>query len=111
MIDVDPEIIGERVKRGDYFVKSHAVIHAFKEGFDEKHMVEAVLNGKIIEAYTAEQRVLVCGQAALTESTKIYLHVVCECSDPIYVDFVTAYIPDETQWQKPPFSRRRKPGK
>lgn len=107
-MDISLETICERVRRGDYFVKSHAVIHASKEGFDERHMVEAILNGKIIETYQTEQRILVCGQAALTENTKVYLHVVCEYSDPGYVDFVTAYIPDEATWQKPPFSRRRK---
>lgn len=107
----DFEIICQRVRRGDFFVKSHAVTHAFKEGFERKHMVEAVLNGKIIEAYPTEQRILVCGQASLTETTKIYLHVVCEYANPIYVEFVTAYIPDDAQWRIPPFSRRRKPRK
>ncbi len=102
------ETICERVRRGDYFIKSHAATHAFKEGFDRQHIVEAVLNGKIIEVYPTDQRVLVCGQAALIEHTRIYLHVVCEYSDPIYVEFVTAYIPDEVQWQNPPFRRRRK---
>jgi len=108
-MDVNLETICERVRRGDFFVKSHAVTHGFKEGFDRKHMVEAVLNGKIIEAYPIEQRILVCGQASLTENTRIYLHIVCEYSDPSYVDFVTAYVPDESQWQIPPFSRRHKP--
>ena len=108
-MDVKLETICERVRHGGYFVKSHAVIHAFKEGFDEQHMVEAVLNGKIIEDYPTEQRVLICGQVALTETVRVYLHVVCEYADPVYVDFVTAYIPDEAQWQMPPFSRRRKP--
>lgn len=70
-------------------------------------MVEAVLNGKIIEEYPDEQRVLICGQAALTESIQIYLHVICEYADPVYTEFVTAYLPDESQWQNPPFRRRR----
>ena len=102
------EIICERIRRGDYFIKSHAATHAFKEGFDRQHLLEAVLNGKIIETYPNDQRVLVCGQAALTEHTRIYLHVVCEYADPIYVEFVTAYIPDDAQWQIPPFRRQRK---
>ncbi len=104
----DIEIIRERVRRGNYLIKSHAVMHAVKEGFDRHHMVEALLNGKIIEKYSDDQRVLVCGQVALTEGLQIYLHVVCEYADPVYAEFVTAYIPDESQWQNPPFSRRRK---
>ncbi len=79
---VDLETIRERVGRGNYFVKSHAVIHASKEGFNEPHMVQAILNGKIIEVYPTEQRVLVCGQANLTESIRIYLHVVCAMFRP-----------------------------
>lgn len=42
------EIIRERVRAGNYLVKSHAVQHALKEGFERKHIVEAVLNGRII---------------------------------------------------------------
>ena len=107
-MDITIEAIRECVARGNYFVKSHAVIHASKEGFDDLHMAEAVLGGKIIEDYPTERRVLVCGLAALTENVTVYLHVVCEYSDPGFVDFVTAYIPDDAQWQVPPFSRRRK---
>ena len=28
-------------------------------------------------------------------ATEIYLHLMCEYADPVYVEFVTAYIPDE----------------
>jgi len=104
---VDIEIIRERVRVGHYLVKSHAVQQALKEGFGRKHMVEAILNGKIIEAYPDDQRVLVCGRAALVEGLSVYLHVVCEHADPVYVELVTAYIPDEHQWEWPPFKRRR----
>jgi hypothetical protein len=104
---VDIEIIRERVKRGDYLIKSHAVMHALKEGFDRKQMVEAVLNGKIIEEYPNDRRVLVCGKVGLTENAQIYLHIVCEYADPVYTEFVTAYVPDESQWGNPPFKRRR----
>lgn len=45
------ELIHERVRAGNYLVKSHAVHHALKEDFGRKHIVEAILNGKIIEEY------------------------------------------------------------
>lgn len=105
---MDIEIICERVRTGNYLVRSHAVRHALKEGFARRHMVEAILQGTIIEEYPDDQRVLICGQTILMESLTIYLHVVCEYADPIYVDFVTAYIPDELQWESPPFRRRKK---
>jgi len=108
---MDIEIIRERVQAGNYLVRSHAVQHALKEGFERRHMVKAVLQGTIIEKYPDDQRVLICGQTTLAENVTIYLHVVCEHADPTYIDFVTAYIPDELEWQSPPFSRRRRKSK
>jgi hypothetical protein len=105
---VDIEIIQKRIQDGNYLVKSHAIIHALKEGFERRHMIEAVLDGKIIEEYSDVERVLICGKTTLTTDVSIYLHVVCEHADPVYIEFVTAYVPDELEWEKPPFKRRKK---
>lgn len=105
---MDIEQLRKRVNRGKYLVKSHAVQHALKEGFEHKHMVEALLNGEIIEAYPDEKRVLVSGQVTFSEGRTFYLHGVCEYADPVYIEFVTAYIPDRSLWEAPPV-RRRKP--
>jgi hypothetical protein len=101
------EIIRERVQAGSYLVKSHAVYHALKEDFELKHMIEAILNGRIIEEYPDDQRVLICGSITSPETWHLYLHIVCECSDPVYAEIVTAYIPDGSQWENPPFRRRK----
>jgi len=103
----DIEVIRERVQAGDYLAKSHAIQLAVKEGFGRKDMVEAVLHGTIIEEYPDDHRVLICGRASLQEDIVIYLHVVCEYADPVYVEFVTAYIPDEDEWERPRFMRRK----
>ncbi len=100
--------IRKRVQAGNYLTKSHAVQHALKEGFERKHIVEVVLNGQIIEEYPDDQRMLICGQTVLLENLTVYLHVVCEYADPMFVEFVTAYIPDERQWKYPPYQRRRR---
>ena len=105
---MDIEIIRDRVRAGNYLIKSHAVQHALKEGFERKHMAEAVLKGTIIEEYPDDQRMLICGKSSFLQSIDIYLHVVCEYADPVYVEFVTAYIPDEIEWEKPPFRRRKR---
>ena len=105
---MDISVIQHRVRGGHYLVKGHAVQHALKQGFARRHMVEAVLGGTIIEDYPDDVRALICGQATLTGSTKVYLHVVCEYADPVYVEFATAYIPDEAQWEKPLFRRRKR---
>jgi len=102
------EIIHQRIKAGKYLIRSHAVKYALKEGFNRQHIIEAVLKGKIIEEYPDQERVLFCGKTALTENIRIYLHVVCEYADRIYVEIITAYIPDELLWEKPTFRRRKR---
>lgn len=105
---MDSEIIRERVRSGHYLIKSHAVQHALKEGFERQHMVEAVLTGTIIEEYPDDQRVLICGKTTLSANVDIYLHVVCEYADAVYAEFVTAYISDELIWESPPLRRRER---
>ncbi|MFN8453744.1 MAG: DUF4258 domain-containing protein [Anaerolineae bacterium] len=104
------ERVQNQVKNGNYLVKPHAVLHALKEGFDEFDMVEAILQGRIIEEYPDDKRLLICGKTSLAATVTIYLHVVCEYRNPNYIDFVTAYIPDETQWHPPNFIRRNEKG-
>ncbi len=105
---MDIDTLRKRVQAGDYLIKAHAVQHALKEGFERIHMVEAVLTGTVIEEYPGEHRALICGSTSLSESMNIYLHVVCEYADEIYIEFVTAYIPDELEWESPPHRRRRR---
>lgn len=100
------EEIRQRVINGKYLVKTHAIQHALKEGFDRHNMVEAVMKGKIIEDYLEEKRLLICGATKLRGNVTIYLHIICEYVDNVFVEFVTAYIPDEDLWEKPPFKRR-----
>ncbi|MCA9944137.1 MAG: DUF4258 domain-containing protein [Anaerolineales bacterium] len=104
---MDIDTIRNRIHAGNYLLKNHAIQHALKEGFERKHMVEAVLNGQIIEEYPDDQRVLISGTTIL-ENITIHLHVVCEYADLIFVEFVTAYIPDERFWTDPPYRRRRR---
>lgn len=84
------------------------MVHSLKEGFDRKHMVEAVLTGRIIEDYLDSLRALICGRTSLSPGVDVFLHIVCEYADPVYIEFVTAYIPDEQEWESPPFRRREK---
>lgn len=105
---MDIEIIRQRVRNDLYLIKSHAIVHALKEGFDRQDMVEVVLGGTIIEDYADEKRALICGRSSMSPNVDIYLHVVCEYADPVYLEFVTAYIPDQQEWESPPFRRRER---
>jgi hypothetical protein len=62
---VNIEIIRQRVRDGQYLIKSHAVVHALKEGFDRQDMVDAVLDGMVIEEYADNKRALICGRTNL----------------------------------------------
>ncbi len=104
---VNIQTIRNKIREDDYLIKFHAIQHALKEGFERKHIVEAILKGSIIEEYFDVQRVLICGRTRL-DNTALYLHVVCEYVDPVYIEFVTAYIPDEALWEPPTFKRRRR---
>ena len=104
---VNIQTIRSRIREGNYLTKPHAVQHALKEGFRREHIVEAILSGDIIEEYLDVQRVLICGHTLLGDIT-IYLHVVCEYAHPVYIEFVTAYIPDAVQWEPPTFKRRKR---
>ncbi|MEM7532031.1 MAG: DUF4258 domain-containing protein [Chloroflexota bacterium] len=105
---MDIETIRQKVREGDYLVRSQAVLHALKEGFERQDMVDAVLNGQIIESYPDDKRVLISGHTELGQNFRIYLHVVCEYANPMYIEFITAYIPDEKRWEKPDFRRRKR---
>jgi len=105
---VDIEIIREKIRTDSYILKSHVALHALKEGFRREHVVEAILEGIVIEEYTFEKRVLICGKTSLSQSARIYLHTICEYANPAYIEIVTAYIPDESLWESPPFKRRKR---
>ena len=66
-----------------------------------------MLSGRIIESYPDEQRALICGKTTLSGTVDVYLHVICEHADPVWLEIVTAYIPDESIWETPPVRRRR----
>ena len=71
-------------------------------------MIDAILSGRVIEEYPDRKRILICGQTTLERDIYIYLHVVCEQNYPDQVEFVAAYIPDDREWENPPFKRRQK---
>ena len=94
---IDIESIRSFIFSESYSIKSHAARHIIEEGFTEGNVVEAIFNGRIIEEYPDERRCLIYGTAHLAPKTKISLHLVCDYSDPEWLDIVTAYIPQLPQ--------------
>jgi hypothetical protein len=92
------------VRAGQYRLGPHAARHAACEGFVERDVVDAVLFGREIVRYVADERLLVLGYVSVSREVRIPLHVVLEYSRARWVDVVTAFIPDEPHR---PVSRRR----
>lgn len=94
--------IQELVRAERYRVRSHAVRHMIEEGFDESHLLQALL-GKltVLEEYEGENRYLVLGHFHFSPRSRSPLHVVCDLTLSDIVDIVTAYIPQPPWWINP----------
>lgn len=92
--------------QGRFTISAHGIPHRLKEGFSIADVVEAVEVGRIIEDYPDRQRCLVWGTVRMEEGTVLDLHVVCQVSNSEWVNVVTAYIPDPSEWESPPLHRR-----
>lgn len=97
--------IQKAAQNGKYALRPHAISHMLAEGFNEKDIVEAILNGKIVEHYIEEDRCLITGIFLLSLNTKESLHIVIDYwseSETIdWIDVVTAYIPRHPFWKTP----------
>jgi hypothetical protein len=90
--------IQQFVQQGQYRVKVHTLQHMMEEGFEESHIVEAVMGGEVLEDYPDENRCLILGTFHWTTKTISPLHIVCDYSQRDRVEFVTAYIPRRPAW-------------
>lgn len=87
---------------GRYRVRIHAVRHMIEEGFSERNMITALLEGgKIIEMYEEERRCLMLGHFLWSKGQRSPLHIVCDYSNKNMIDLVTAYIPQMPWWISP----------
>ena len=104
---IDLNALRRQVGEGNFALRPHAMQHAVKEGFTADAMLHVVLQGTVIEMYTDRNRCLFYANVMI-EGLRLPLHVVCEhlhLDAP--VDFVTAYIPSEEEWETPTRRRRK----
>src|SRR5919206_2322947 len=66
------------VENGRYAIGRHAFLHMMEEGFEKEHCVGAVMGGRLLETYPAQNRCLIAGGFHLSAKTVCPLHVVCE---------------------------------
>ena len=103
---LDQAAFKARIRAGDFSVRPHAMQHAVKEGFTVGDMVTVALHGVILEEYPERKRCLIYADVAVS-GLRVPLHVVCEHRAPeVPVDFVTAYIVSDSDWETP--TRRRR---
>ncbi len=100
------DTLRQQVMDGNFSLRPHALQHAVKEGFTTAAMLQVVLHGGVVEMYRERNRCLLWTNVRV-EDLLLPLHVVCEQLHPnAPVDFVTAYIPSDSEWETP--TRRRK---
>jgi hypothetical protein len=104
--EIELDTLRHQVMNGNFSLRPHALQHAVKEGFTEAAMLQVVLHGAVVEMYRERNRCLLCTNV-IVEEMMLPLHVVCEHLHPdAPVDFVTAYIPSDSEWETA--TRRRK---
>jgi len=106
MGEIGIELLRDLFARGRFTISSHGIPHRLKEGFSVWDIAEAVKAGRIIERYPERQRCLVWGTVRVEDGSVLDLHVVCHISNGEWVNVVTAYIPDPSEWESPPLRRR-----
>jgi hypothetical protein len=99
-MDIGP--IREKVHSGLYYWRQHAIERSIERDIEEEEVVEAILNGTIIEEYPDDKygpSCLIFGHNGDGRP----IHVQCSLPPDIWV--ITVYEPDPKQWVD--FRKRR----
>lgn len=105
---MDINAIKEYINNKRYSFRSHTVRHMIEEGFEEHHIIEALLSGKVLEEYSDEERKLILGFFNFTSETSCPPHVVVDYSDKDCLNIITAYIPQRPYWVNPSIRGNKK---
>jgi len=92
---VELEAIQDLVRQRKLRITAHAFSEASKDGVRARDIVQALLQGKLVEHYPDRKRMLISGQMI---TANLPLHVVCDYSDANEIVVVTVYIPDRSEW-------------
>ncbi len=87
--------IREKIRRGEYHWRQHAIQRSIERGIAEEEVVDALLNGGIIEEYPEDKYGPSCLILGTTREGRP-LHV--QCSLPPTVWIITLYEPDFEEW-------------
>ncbi len=91
--------IKDRVEKGNYQLKLHAMERSSIRGIDPLEIKEALFNGEIIEDYPTDKRghsCLVYGKSKIGRD----IHALCGMAyDTLWI--ITVYEPDPAEWVNP----------
>jgi len=92
---VDFERIKRFIRENEFVISGHARIRMFQRNISTDEVLEAILNGEIIEEYEDDKP---CPSALVLGFVRgvAYHVVVAECED--HARIITVYIPDERRW-------------
>jgi hypothetical protein len=92
-MDIQP--ILDQVRSGMYYWRQHALQRSLERGIREEEVVQALLNGEIIEEYPDDKYGPSCLVLGRTSAGRpVHVH----CSLPPTVWIITLYDPDPEAW-------------
>ena len=95
-MDIKIEDLRTLCRRGNIKWSIHALKRMRERQITSDDFKNCIMTGEIIEQYPTDRPLPSC--LIFGSSQKIYLHVVCG-TDGIFIYAITAYIPDENEWQ------------
>jgi hypothetical protein len=100
-------MVRDRLHASQVSVGSHVLAHGRDESFTLRQVRATVLYGQVIDWMPDRRRLLFCARVRNDGGRLIWLHVVVDYLHPTLAGLVTAYVPDQTEWEEPPLRRRR----
>jgi len=92
---VDIQAIQEKLRSGVYYWRQHAIQRSIERVITETEIVEAIVDGAIIEAYPEDKYGPSCLILGRTRQGRT-LHVQCALPPTVWI--ITLYEPDPEEW-------------
>lgn len=98
MEKINIDSIKQMVKNGKIRWTNHVIVRLFQRNITEEDVVNALLNGEIIEEYENDYPYPSCLVYGINLNNEV-LHIVCGLNE-IELWIITAYYPDNIEWEK-----------
>lgn len=97
MENLSIDIIKEKINSGKVRWTNHAISRLFQRNIMQKDVLNAILNGEIIEEYKDDYPYPSCLVYGINLNNEV-LHIVCGANkEELWI--ITAYYPDNIKWE------------